>query len=440
MKARQVGKWRLLVLSVLLILLLSFPGLAAANDPENVAPVVWVSVRGEINQGQAAMVKRAAQQAEKNQARALVIEMDTFGGLVDAAVSIRDIVISEKRPTICFVHNRAWSAGALIAIANQHIFMAPGSSIGAAEPIPATEKIIAAVKAEFSATAAKTGRDPRVAEAMVDKTMGFEPYAKTGQILALTGEQAVQVGYAAALANQRSDVLTKMGWQDAPLQEVNLSLSERSLSVFADPAVKSVLLSLIVLALLAEIKMAGSGVGAGIAFFGAVLFFGGQWLGGLTGWVEVALFFAGMLLLGIELMVPGFGVFGVSGIICIGASIFFVLGGDAQAVTWMAFSVGLSLLLFLLLLRYLPKSNLWNRFVLQNVEGRQEGFRTGKDHRELLGKNGVAVTKLRPAGVVVIDEARYDVVSEGAFIEPGVSVQVVGVEGARIVVRAIKND
>ena len=438
MRAQHIDRRRLLLLSAVLILILSFPGLAAADNGPEAAPVVWVTVRGEIDQGQAALVKRGAEEADKRQARALVIEMDTFGGLVDSAVSIRDIIISADRPTICFVHNRAWSAGALIAMANQTIFMAPGSSMGAAEPIPATEKIIAAVKAEFSATAAKTGRNPRVAEAMVDKTMGFEPYAKPGQILALTGEQAVQVGYAAAIATQRSEVLEKMGWRDAPIQEVNLSLAERSLSIFADPAVKSVLLSLIVLALLAEIKMAGSGIGAGIAFVGAALFFGGQWLGGLTGWVEVALFFAGMLLVGIELMVPGFGIFGVSGILCISASIFFVLGGDAQAVKWMAFSVGLSLLLFLLLLRYLPKSNLWGRFVLKNVEGRQEGFRSGRDHQALLGRIGVVVTKLRPAGVIAIDEVKYDVVSEAEFIEQGTPVQVVGVEGVRIVVRSIR--
>ena len=438
MRAQHIDRRRLLLLSALLILILSFPGLAAADNGPEAAPVVWVTVRGEIDQGQAALVKRGAEEADKRQARALVIEMDTFGGLVDSAVSIRDIIISADRPTICFVHNRAWSAGALIAMANQYIFMAPGSSMGAAEPIPATEKIIAAVKAEFSATAAKTGRNPRVAEAMVDKTMGFEPYAKPGQILALTGEQAVQVGYAAAIATQRSEVLEKMGWRDAPVQEVNLSLAELSLSIFADPAVKSVLLSLIVLALLAEIKMAGSGIGAGIAFVGAALFFGGQWLGGLTGWVEVALFFAGMLLVGIELMVPGFGIFGVSGILCISASIFFVLGGDAQAVKWMAFSVGLSLLLFLLLLRYLPKSNLWGRFVLKNVEGRQEGFRSGRDHQALLGRIGVVVTKLRPAGVIAIDEVKYDVVSEAEFIEQGTPVQVVGVEGVRIVVRSIR--
>ena len=440
MRAKMSRWMSAFVLAAVMLLLNMSPGVSAVAPDAAQAneQVVWVVVRGEIDHGQAALVKRALAQADKDRAKAVVIEMDTFGGLVDAAVSIRDLLIEEQRPTVCFVRNRAWSAGALIAMANQHIFMAPGSSIGAAEPIPATEKIIAAVKAEFSATASKTGRNPRIAEAMVDKTLGFEPYAKAGQILALTDEQAVAVGYAAAVAAERGQVLEKMGLQNAAVQEFNLSLAERGISILADPAVKSVLLSLIVLALMAEVKMAGSGIGVGLAFLGAVLFFGGQWFGGLTGWLEIVLFFVGLLLLGIEALVPGFGFFGISGITCIIASFFFVLGGDAQAVMWMAVSVGLAIALFLLLIRFLPKSNLWDRFVLRDVEGRREGFRSGNDHRELVGKTGLVVAKLRPAGVVALDDVKYDVVSEGEFVEPGTAVQVVRVEGARIIVRVMQ--
>lgn len=435
LRKKQVG-FRVSLYLIALFLLLVPTAVLAAPAGGQEAPVIWVVVKGEIDQGQTALVKRAAEMAEREQAQGLVIEMDTFGGLVDAAVSIRDLIINEERPTVCFVHNRAWSAGALIAMAHRQIFMAPGSTVGAAEPIPATEKYIAAVKAEFSATAARTGRDPRVAEAMVDKTLGFEPYAKPGQILALTGEQAVKTGYAAAVTADRNEVAAKMGWQNAPVREVALSMTDRGVAMMAEPAVKSIFVALIVLALLSEIKMGGSGIGAGIAVIGAALFFGGQWLSGLTGWLEMALFFSGMLLLGIEALVPGFGIFGVSGILCMLASLFFVLGGDAPAVKWLAFSVGLALALFLLILRYLPSSSLWGRFVLKDVEGRKEGFRSGANHQELLGKTGVVVTKLRPAGVIVLDESKYDVVSEGEFVEVGTAVLVVKVEGARIVVRA----
>ena len=436
------GGWLYRCLLPALLLLISLLPVASAtaagaNPAEH---VVWVVVRGEIDQGQSALVKRAIEQAEQKQAKAIVIEMDTFGGLVDAAVSIRDLLIAQERPTVCFVRNRAWSAGALIAMANQHILMAPGSSIGAAEPIPATEKTIAAVKAEFAATAAKTGRNQRVAEAMVDKTLGFEPFAKPGQILALTGEQALSVGYATAIVADREQLLEKLGWQAVAVEEFNLTLAERGVAILSDPAVKSVLLSLIVLALMAEVKMAGSGVGIGIAVLGAALLFGSEWISGTGGWLQVLLFLAGVILLGIEALVPGFGFFGISGILCLTASFFFVLGGDTQAVLWMAFSVALAISLFLVLMRYLPKSSLWDRFVLRDVEGRREGFSSANDHRELIGKTGVVVSKLRPAGVVELDKQKYDVVSEGEFVEPGTLVQVVGVEGVRIVVRAVRTE
>ncbi len=441
MRVKRNGWLRNCFLPVLLFLISVLPAASAAAAGENPSDsIVWVVVRGEIDQGQAALVKRAIEQADQKQARAIVIEMDTFGGLVDAAVSIRDLLIAQQRPTVCYVRNRAWSAGALIAMASQHIFMAPGSSIGAAEPIPATEKTIAAVKAEFAATAAKTGRNQRVAEAMVDKTLGFEPYAKPGQILALTDEQAISVGYAAAIVADRGQLLGKMGWQDVSVDEFNLTLAERGVALLSDPAVKSILLSLIVLALMAEVKMAGSGVGIGIAFLGAALLFGSEWISGTGGWLEMLLFLAGVILLGIEAIVPGFGFFGVSGIVCLTASFFFILGGNAQAVLWMAFSVGLAIILFLVLMRYLPKSSLWDRFVLREVEGQREGFSSANDHRHLIGKTGVVVSKLRPAGVVELDNQKYDVVSEGEFVEAGTLVQVVSVEGVRIVVRAVRTE
>ena len=139
----------------------------------NEQPIISIAIKGEINGGQAALVHRAMADANSKGAKAVLIEIDTFGGLVDAAVSIRDMIVNSPVTTICYVKNRAWSAGALIALSHKHIAIAPGGSIGAAEPIPTTEKTVAALKAEFAATANRTGRNPKVAEAMVDKSLGF---------------------------------------------------------------------------------------------------------------------------------------------------------------------------------------------------------------------------------------------------------------------------
>ena len=152
--------------------------------------VSLVQVQGEINGVQAAKLSRAIENAEATGQEAVLLEIDTFGGQVDAAVRMRDRLLRSQVPVFCYVQPRAWSAGALIALACDRIYMAPGSSIGAAEPIPATEKNIAALKAEFAATAGQRNRNAQAAAAMVDNTLGYAPYAAPGQILALTSLQA----------------------------------------------------------------------------------------------------------------------------------------------------------------------------------------------------------------------------------------------------------
>ena len=141
---RQPVYYRVLIIAAIaLIACLSMDRPAKAES----GPVISISIKGEINGGQAALVHKAKNDARTKQAQAVLVEIDTFGGLVDSAVSIRDMIINSPVPTICYVKNRAWSAGALIAISHKYIAIAPGGSIGAAEPIPTTDKTVAALKA-----------------------------------------------------------------------------------------------------------------------------------------------------------------------------------------------------------------------------------------------------------------------------------------------------
>ncbi|KYZ77023.1 hypothetical protein AXX12_02455 [Anaerosporomusa subterranea] len=408
---------------------------AAANQP-----VVVVSVKGEIDAGQTALIHRALLEAESQNAQALIMEIDTFGGLVDAAVSIRDRISDSPLKTICFVKNRAWSAGALIAIAHKHIAIVPGGSIGAAEPIPATEKTIAALKAEFSATAGKSGRDPRVAEAMVDKTLGLPGYAAPGQILALTDNQAKATGYADLVATDRAAVLNHFGLNGAPVVEYQQEWPEKLTGFLSNPTVKSLLLSVIFLAVMAEIKTAGMGVAALIGLVAAALFFGSQWLSGVAGWLEILLFMGGVLLIIIELYTPGMGFFGIAGIASIFSSIFLTLGGGVAALNILAVSLVIAIAVFLVILRRLPSSKLWSRLVLKDSEHTQQGYVSSQDYSAFLNKTGIVTSLLRPAGIVEIEGNWLDVVSEGQFIKPGVRVKVVSVTGNRIVVRPISSE
>lgn len=403
-------------------------------------PVISISIKGEINGGQAALVRKAMADADSKQAQAVLIEIDTFGGLVDAAVSIRDMVINSPVTTICFIKNRAWSAGALIAISHKHIAIAPGGSIGAAEPIPTTEKSVAALKAEFAATANRTGRNPQIAEAMVDKTLGFPGYAEPGQILALTDYQASEVGYADLIAPDRETVLAHYGLADNEVIEYLPGWQENLAGWLSNPTVKSFLMSVIFLAVLTEIKTAGLGVAAIIGLIAALLFFGSQWLTGIAGWLEIILFIGGLVLILFELYTPGVGIFGIAGVIAVFASLFLTLGANATAINMLAISLAVAIVIFLLLLKHLPSSKLWSRLILKDAATKNAGFSSSQDYSQYLGKTGITSTGLRPAGAVIIDGVQLDVVSEGQYVEPNTLVKVVNITGNRIVVRPVTSE
>lgn len=422
-----------LLLFVLFSVLIPLPATAADSSP-----VVVVSIQGEIDAGQTALVYKALSEAADKKAGTLLVEIETFGGQVDAAVKIRDMISDSKLRTICYVKNRAWSAGALIAISHQHIAMAPGGSMGAAEPIPTTEKTVSAVRAEFAATAAKMGRNPKVAEAMVDKTLGYGQYASPGKILSLTDVQAVEVGYADLVAPERAAVLSHYGLQGAPLIEVQGGWAERIAGWLSDPLVKSALVGIIFLAVMTEIKTAGTGVAALIGILATALFFGTQWITGVATWVEVLLFLVGLILLAIELVIPGFGIFGIAGIACVLFSLFLTLGGGIGALNIMAGGTIAATVAFLVLLRYLPTSKLWHRLTLKDEQKTDSGYTSSVNLSSLADKEGIVLTFLRPAGTVEIEGKVYDVVSEGRFVEPGARIRVLSVNGNRIVVRAIE--
>jgi membrane-bound serine protease (ClpP class) len=420
---------------LLIILMLGAVSAPVAWGAE--APVVLIHIKGDIDGAQSALVHKAMLEATTQKAQAILVEIDTFGGQVDVATVIRDYLSDAPMLTICYIKNRAWSAGALIALANKKIAIAPGGSIGAAEPIPTTEKTVAALKAEFAATANKTGRNPLVAVAMVDKSLGFPGYAKPGEILALTDYQAVAVGYADFVANTRQEVLAHYGLQDAPIQEYSMGWQEQFAGLLSNSLVKSALVALIFLAIMTEIKTAGLGVAALIGAVAAMLFFGSQWLTGQAHLLEIILLIAGAALIFFELHIPGLGIFAFGGIGCILASFFLTLGGDMAALNILGGSLAVAIIIFIIIVRRLPSSQLWARLVLKNTENSQEGFSSGINYLDYLDKDGVTLTLLRPAGIIDIGGVHLDVVSEGQYIVAGTRVKVVAVSGSRIVVRAV---
>ena len=398
--------------------------------------VLVVTIKGEIDDSQVALLHRGASEAKE--ADAVLVEIDTFGGRVDSATKIRDIISEMSIPTICYVKNRAWSAGALIAISHKYIAMAPGSSIGAAEPIPTTEKTIAALKAEFATTANKTGRDPKIAESMVDKSLGYPGYAEKGQILALTDYQAVNVGYATGVFLSRQEVLTHFGFADATIHEIKENWADQTAAFFSGPLMQTILIAIIFLSVLTEVKTAGMGIAATIGLLAAVAFFTTTFLTGVTGWLGIVLFITGVALVIMEFHMPGVGIFAAGGLVCILASFYLTLGANTSAVYILIASLVVAVIVFLFLVKYLPSSGLWSKLILQNAENSAAGFSSSIDYSIYLGKQGISLTQLRPAGTIELDGEQLDVVTEGRYIQQGVQVKIVQVIGNKIVVRSLK--
>ena len=429
---------------VFLLIVMLFCGMLHTDNIVSAATptkVLVFNINGEIDGSSLALVKKAYETAEKEQVQAVVMQLDTFGGAVDAATKMRDIVLSSSVETICLVKHRAWSAGALLAISHNKIVMTDSASMGAAEPIPTTEKTVSALKAELAATAAKTGRNHKIAEAMVDKSLGYKEYAKPGQILSLTQEQAIKEGMADVQANDLNEAMQKLNITDPEYIHVEQTFRETLLGWLTNPFVKSLLITAIILGIFTEIKTAGTGVPGIIAVVAGVVVFGADIIGQSGNFLPVLVFILGVGLLVFEIFIPGFGLIGVMGTLCIVASFFLLLGGGAAALKWLALSFVVAVAGIYLLSKYLPHSSIYKRVVLKNTSGEMHpGSENKKEYTYLLGKHGVALTVLRPAGKIKVDNQVFDALSYGDFIDIGKEILVDAVQGEKIYVNKLEGD
>ena len=431
-------------LGAALCLALGLLGPAVAAAQGRGGAVYLVEVKGEIDLGLAPYIRRILRTAQGEGAAAVVVAINTPGGRLDAALDIKNALLDSAVPTIAFVNREAFSAGALIAIATHEVYMAPGAVVGAATPVvggtgeTADEKVVSAVRKDFAAAAEARGRDPRVAEAMVDPDVEVPGLVERGKLLTLTTGEALEWGYAEGEVASLDALLALKGLEGRPLVATSPGLAERLVRLLTNPLVASLLFSLGVLGLLAEFLTPGFGLPGILGASFLVLFFWGHMLAGLAGWEGVALVVLGVALLALEvLVVPGFGVAGVLGVAAFLAGMYLSLVGRVpttfdyvRALSVVTGSLLLMLVGGLLFLRFLPKRTLGG-LVLQDRLGRllpaaapaggvAQGAATAPPADEfvpLVAARGVALTDLHPAGVARIQGRRVDVL--------------VGVEGAR---------
>jgi len=396
-------------------------------------------------------VERSLEVARASGADAVILDIETPGGRVDAAQRIANAIAASDVPVYAFVNRHAYSAGALIALAADRIYMRSGSVIGAATPIvgsgeKAPEKIVSAMRAQMRALAETSGLDPDVAEAMVDEEIEIEGVVEAGKLLTLTTSEAVDLGYAEEVADWDA-LLADLDLTGAAVEAMEVNWAERIVRFLSNPIVAPFLLSLGFLGLIAEIKSPGLGIAGFAGLLSLALFFGSHLILGLAGMEDLLLFGAGVILIGVEVfIIPGFGLFGVlGGVGVLGGIYMSMIGGlptlpdFAQAGAILSTSLLIILITSWALLRHLPQSSRLAKsgiFLLAKGE-RKDGWASAPSRPELLGREGVAMTDLRPAGTVLIGEERVDAVSESEWIEDGTDVRVVSSEGYRLVVRPL---
>ena len=408
-------------------------GRAAGEGPVWVAPVT-----GTIDLGLAAFIQRTAAEAVAAGASVLILELNTFGGRVDAATEIRDALDRADFMTVAFVRERAWSAGALIALAADRIYMAPGATMGAAEPRPADPKSISAIRAEFEAMAERRGRRPDIAAAMVDQRVSVEGLSAEGELLTLTAAQAREYGYAEGIVAGREALLAELGLSGREVYIAQANWAERLARFLSDPLVSQLLLTVGFLGLLAEVSSPGLGAGALISLLALFLFFGARTFLGLVGWEVIGLFVLGLALLLLELfVVAGFGVVGLTGVGAILASLFLSFADAPSALRALGVAAAASAVGGLVLWRLGRRVGAWRGLILAERLSSGAGDAPEVAAEKYRGKRGRSLTPLRPSGTVMIDGERVDAVSEGGYIGLGREVVVIRVDGPRVVVREV---
>ncbi|MGY0433553.1 NfeD family protein [Bacillus rugosus] len=435
----QIKGLRAALLSIFLLSLLGVQMNAKAEKQT----VYVIPVEKNVEQGLASFLSRSLQDAKEAHADHIILDINTPGGLVKSAIDIADSITESEIPVTAYVNKRALSAGAYIALQADNIYMAPGGKMGAAAIIDgkgnaADQKAESLWLAELEDAAVKNNRDPKYALAMADPDIDAkEAGAPKGDLLTLNADKAIDVGYSEGTADNLSALVKKLGFEKAETIYSKESFAEKTARWLTNPVIVPILLTIAFLGLTVELFSPGVGIPGTVGFIALLLFFYGHLAAGFAGYETILLFIAGVILILLEIFLPG-GIIGLLGLGAIVTSLFLAAGSFTVMAVSLLIALAVSITAFILLTRVLGKRmKFFKKFVLNDSTNTESGYVSNQTRTDLIGKVGVTFTPLRPAGTVIIDDERLDVVSEGSFTEKDKKVKVVKVEGSRIVVREI---
>ncbi|WP_436517238.1 NfeD family protein [Ekhidna sp. To15] len=385
----------------------------------------------------------------------VILELDTYGGALNDADDIRTRILNFDRPIYTFINKDAASAGALISIACDSIYMAPGSSIGAATVVTqdgaaAPDKYQSYMRSIMRSTAEAKGRNPRMAEAMVDQDIDLDSIATEGKILTLSTSEAIKYGFCEAEVNSIADIMKRSGVDDYEIEVFDLGATEKIISLFLNPFVSGILILIIVGGIYFELQTPGVGFPILASLIAIILYFVPNYLNGLAENWEILMFVVGIILIALEVFViPGFGVAGVLGLICTIGSLILVMlnndmfdfsfvGGDQIFISFATVIAGMFGAIIVMFFggARLLNSNVFKRVALQDVQDADQGYTsTFYKEKSMIGLKGKTFTRLRPSGKIEVDGVIYDAFTRGNFIDEGVDIEIISDEGTSLKVK-----
>ncbi|MCU0448035.1 MAG: nodulation protein NfeD [Microscillaceae bacterium] len=429
-------------------------GLASFSAQAQKSKVFTMQIHGEIDPRMERYVKLAFEEAQKNKVDYVVIDMNTYGGRIDNADAITGQILAFPKPIFVFINPNAGSAGAWISIACDKIYMTSNATIGAATVVNGTgealpDKYQSYMRGKMRATATANGRNPQIAEAMVDSRVEIAGVNEKGKVLTFTTAEAIKNNYCEGEVKSVAEILAQNQIKNYEKIAFELSPLEQFISIFLNPYLSGILLSIIVAGIFFELKTPGIGFPLIASITAAVLYFIPYYLTGLAENWEIAVFFVGVVLLFIELFVtPGFGVLGFSGLGAIFGALFLMMVnnkgfnfdfvGTSEALTSLTtvlFSLVLTVAMLLYLVPKVLNSKRFSRIALQTSLNSEDGYTASVYSDSLVGKNGIAHTVLRPSGKIMIDNTIYDASTLGDFIEKDSKIIVVRQEGTSLQVK-----
>jgi membrane-bound serine protease (ClpP class) len=456
----------LIIKKIRFLIFLAFTLLVSSNELTAQAQVqkkkqVYVfKIDDEIAKPVWYKTKKALREAADLKSDVILIQMNTYGGMLEMADSIRTAILNCKIPVWVFIDNNAASAGALISIACDSIYMREGANIGAATVVNQTgeqlpDKYQSYMRSLMRSTAQATGRNPDIAQAMVDPRIHVEGVNDSGQVVTFTAHEAMKHGYCNAMAESVPEVLRIAGFTDYTIKEQKLTATDKIIGFLTKPAVAGILIMLIIGGIYFELQTPGIGFPLAAAIIGAVLYFAPHYLEGLAANWEIIIFVIGVILVAVEIFaIPGFGVAGITGIILMVMgltlamldNVYFEFSpGSSVKIAEAFFIVVIAFFASIIGSIYLTRKlftgkTFFGDLALVASQQKNEGYTSADtEYTAILGKSGIAQTMLRPAGKVIVDGALYDATALTGYIDKGEAIEVVKYETAQLFVKKVKN-